>query len=257
MDKRQRSFRIWRWCAVLLAACAISRVAPLLIAHAADGGFKTYLPLITDGQRSAPPSSGGDGAASWWLPYSGQDGAMFGTTQPNIAIDARGGMHITYSTFRGSDGGARPAYYMECAAACGDQSHWSRVRLSANVVDVRLLLDQAGHPRLMIFADNSRTIGDELQLYQYAACDSECGDKTNWTITTVGSTMVFDIYRQDYTNHFFALDAQGHPGFVYVDVDEHDGHGVNLPHFCGSPAGCVKRSRFNTMKRIGQRQCQS
>src|SRR3982750_4911410 len=124
MEKPQRSVRIWHWCAALLAVCTISVVvAPMLIAHAADDRFRTSLPLAAGSKPSAPPDGGtDDGAATWWLPYSAQDGAIFGTTQPNVAIDARGGLHISYSTFSGTDDGMRPAYYMECAAACGDQS---------------------------------------------------------------------------------------------------------------------------------------
>src|SRR5439155_18384628 len=105
------TFRICDWGAGLPATGAPSMVIPpMLVAHAAGSGFKTYLPLAASSQQRTPPSDGGndDGTATWWLPYSAQDGAIFGTTQPNIAIDTRGGMHISYSTFSGTDDGMRP-----------------------------------------------------------------------------------------------------------------------------------------------------
>lgn len=211
-----------------------------------QSSFTIFLPVVA--QRTAdkpvpspspsptpPPSgSGGDNAGAFWLPFTTADNSYVGTGRTNIAVDGAGGIHLTYVDVLGLDDGQRPAYYAYCPAACGNPAHWSRTTLGSDVFDVRLQLDGQGRPRAMIYAylDHSGDDFGTLKQYQYAACDAGCTDATSWTITPLTDAITYDANRPDQPFHYFALDTEGHPGFVYSDTTNHDNHGGAFYAFC-------------------------
>lgn len=213
---------------VLLSALLLAILTSGSSARGA-GRSQIYLPLLRS-VGSAPSTGGGGapgGAGALWLPFTTRDGGYVGTANPNIAVDQRGGIHVTYRIILGQDAGERPAYYAYCASDCTSPARWARVLLSDNVFEARLQLDSAGRPRVLLYAYVNGDGADwgALKQYQYAACDSACTDPAGWTITPIADAISYDAFRGDAANHYFALDAQGHPAFMYWDTTDHDNHG--------------------------------
>jgi len=177
-------------------------------------------PPTTPTPPPTPPPTSGAGAA--WLPYTATDGDLRPTYGGSVGVDSQGGIHVAYAIYSGEDQGARPVTYGYCPSNCGERASWRFAHLGNIVLDARMLLDGAGHPRMLLYGEQQFT--DTTKLYQYASCDSGCTDSANWTISTL--TQVSDLggTREEMNNRYFALDAQGHPAFVYVDTaSEHFG----------------------------------
>jgi hypothetical protein len=172
---------------------------------------------VTDGTPA--PESGAS-----WLPFdTNPDGTMLHTRGTNLAVDDHGGVHVAYAIRTGLDNGQRPAYYAFCATNCSTAEQWTRVDLVVEdwVMDVRIALDPAGHPRLMIF---SAPVADSaINHYTYAACNSDCTAAASWTLTPLVTAELIDLSRWDYAFRYFALDPTGHPAFFYTDGSQ----GVN------------------------------
>ena len=130
-----------------------------------------------------------------------------------IAVDASGGVHVAYAAYGKNAAGKQPAYYAYCATNCSDRANWSVVSLSDRVDEVLLALDAAGRPRLLIYGEDENAVNH----YQYAACDAGCTNGANWQIATLVSINYINISIWDYSQHYFALDPQGRPRFVYYD----------------------------------------
>jgi hypothetical protein len=192
-----------------------------------------FLPALQNGVASTPnpipgptPKPPKGTPAAYWLPFTTQDASYVGTMGTNIAVDGRGGIHIVYTIDLNEDNGARPAYYVYCPADCGKESQWTRVRLDDGLFDARLQLDAQGHPRLMLYVYTGQFMGAyPITQYHYAQCDQSCSDAANWTITPIEEVVVSEPFRKEAANHYFALDAQGHPAFVFADSSDHRGDG--------------------------------
>jgi hypothetical protein len=188
-----------------------------------------YLPLVTNPASPSPPSGGGSGAGAgtaFWLPFSTQDNGYVGTAGTNVAVDAQGGVHILYTVTLNQDNGHRPAYYLYCPANCSKASQWTRVRLGDNLFDARLQLDAAGHPRAILYVYTGEFVDSyPLTEYQFAMCDSVCTDAQNWSITPIEQVVMYEPNRRDHANHYFALDAQGHPALLFADSNIHRQNG--------------------------------
>ena len=149
----------------------------------------------------------------------GTEGALFlnrtnKTDSASIAVDAAGGIHLAYAAYE-HVGGQRPAYYAYCAPTvdCGIGSNWVTVSLSDDVEEVQLALTKAGHPRLLLRGDEPTAPFDTL--FQYAACDVNCTDLANWTGVNLATSTYSLVYLKDYPRHYFALDNQDRPRFLY------------------------------------------
>jgi len=150
-------------------------------------------------------------------PY-GQEGLFLNRTKrtnsASAAVDAAGGFHFAYVAYVYVSG-HRPAYYAYCAATvdCGIESSWGTVSLSDDVWQVQLALTSAGHPRLLLLGTEHTDPFDDQ--FQYAACDVNCTNSANWTIVTVTTSNYKWVYLKDYPPHYFALDNQDRPRFLY------------------------------------------
>jgi hypothetical protein len=106
-----------------------------------------------------------------------------------------------------------------------------------------LQLDPAGHPRLLLKAQ----IATQMKELQYAACDSGCGSRANWTVTSVATSFYAEAYIDEQTNHYFALDQAGHPGFVYMDFTNPEDHNGTFYAYCrvADPHACVDAANWS------------
>jgi hypothetical protein len=137
------------------------------------------------------------------------------TNSAQIAVDASGGIHIAYAAYGPDDNGNQPAYYAYCAAQCAARANWRIASISDRVNEVVLALDAAGRPRLLIYGEDENAVNR----YQYAACDANCTTGANWQIANLVTVNYINISVWDYSQHYFALDPQGRPRFVYYDND--------------------------------------
>jgi hypothetical protein len=149
----------------------------------------------------------------------GQEGLFLNRTiktdSASVAVDAAGGIHFAYAAYAQDASGHRPAYYGYCdptVVDCGIESNWVTVSLSDRVEEVQLLLTKAGHPRLLL-RGTEPTKYDTL--FQYAACDVNCTDFANWTGVDLTTSQYLLVYLEDYPRHYFALDNQDRPRFLY------------------------------------------
>jgi Fe-S-cluster-containing hydrogenase component 2 len=183
----------------------------------------------TTAKTTVTVSSSGGGNAAFWLPYTTTTGTIIPTYGTSVGIDGAGGIHVSYAIFSDVDNGQRPAYYTYCAANCAQPANWTRVRLSNYAQDVRLALDSAGHPRLLLYTSDNPALPSDTHEYQYAVCNSGCVNSANWTISVVAIVNETAGQRSFQNNHYFALDAQGRPAFVYADYSN-DHYGTFYTH---------------------------
>lgn len=186
-------------------------------------------------------------AGALWLPFTTTDDGVVHTRGANLAVDDQGGIHVTYAIRVGLDNGQRPAYYIYCPANCTDPRQWTRVRLLLDtwVADVRIALDPAGQPRLLIFSHPPDDVGSNL--YTYARCDSGCTNSANWALTPLVTAQLTDPTRWDYVFRYFALDPQGHPAFIYTDASQGVNHNGTFYASCMAvaPAECINAANWS------------
>jgi hypothetical protein len=218
--------------AVLLAAlvaiiCAAYPVSRLFAAPAApqSGPNSVYLPMMaSSGSSTTPPPTTTPPTTT--PPPAGDDGALFMQPEkkvagPSLKVDAQGGMHMAYydSVPLADKPAATYAYCPPPAAQCGDGSKWSYLSMGDAVDQAQLALTPEGHPRMLVGLHNTAAFEEWLF---YGECNSNCavsGD--NWTFVQVAtqSLNAVSISDSERPRRSFALDAQGHPGFVYYDKD--------------------------------------
>jgi hypothetical protein len=186
--------------------------------------FHIYLPAIMGG--SGTPPSGTNDVGKLWLPFTLTDSSVLPTYGASVAVDANGGNHAAYALYTGTDEqGNQPATYTYCPSQCSDPQKWTSVHLGEAVQEVRLALDQYGHPRLMLFG----SVYDPTfprKRYQYATCNSACTNAANWTLTTIATPIEAVGTREYDNNHYFAMDKQGRPAFIYTDTYQNDHPGT-------------------------------
>lgn len=194
-------------------------------------------PIVTDALTTRP---GGD-EGTLWLPYTLQGDGVLPTYGTSVAVDARGGIHVAYAIFAGSDRRNRPATYAYCAAHCASAANWRMTQLGTTVQDVRLALDPDGHPRLMLFGPKPDPATNSRSQYQYAACDTRCTDSAGWTLTTIATPIEPTALREYNNNRYFALDRQGHPAFVYTDTSDNEHPGT---FYMSCQGGCTRAANW-------------
>jgi hypothetical protein len=220
--------------------------------------FADLAPTASPTPPAAPsPTAGGtptsgSSTGDLWLPFdtSATQYPVVPTWGSNVAVDPSGGVHATYSVYSGftDNNGTVPAFYAYCPALCGTAANWTRISLSNNVVDARLQLTSAGHPRVMLYTTipNSNP-ADQIQ-YQYAACDVSCTNVTNWTITPASPDGVQEIpaSRSLYLHTYFRLDPQDNPVFVYGDGRNDQSHNGTFYRTCSS--NCTNPSSWSEVQ---------
>ena len=78
--------------------------------------------------------------------------------------------------------------------------------------EVQLALTSTGHPRLLMRGKTNY----DTQFFQYAACDVNCTNAANWTISDVTTSTYSPVYENSYSgHHYFALDNLDRPRFLY------------------------------------------
>jgi hypothetical protein len=195
----------------------------------------------TPATPTAPGSSG-----ALWLPFRTDDGGVAPTYGLSVAVDPAGGVHAAYAIYAGT--AVRPATYAYCAAECGNKANWSFTRLTGSVHDVRLALDPAGHPRLMLFGPVPGAESGRRMRYEYATCEAGCTDPAAWTFATLAAPIEAVGTREYNNNRYFALGPQGHPAFVHTDTV--DGHSGTFYLSCGAApaAACASASNWTETK---------
>lgn len=186
-----------------------------------------------------------------WMPFAtNPDGSVVHTRGAALAVDPQGGIHVAYAIRTGLDNGVRPAYYAYCAADCALNSRWTRIglALSQPVMDVRIALDPAGHPRLMIFSAPQNDSPENY--YTYAVCNTQCTAAMNWTLTPLVTAQLVDTDRWNYAFRYFALDPSGHPAFFYTDSSQGINHNGTFYATClKNPADlCSDAANWNETK---------
>jgi len=199
-------------------------------APASQNGYTTYLPFVVNGLGGGGGggggSGGGAGTGSLWLPFALQKGGIVPSYGASAAVDGGGGIHVVYSIFTGSDEqGNKPATYARCMTQCGEKANWTFTHLGDAVQDARIALTPNGTPRIILFGPVADPNWPRMR-YQYAACDSGCTSSANWTITTLATPIEPTGTREYNNNHFFAIDKQGHPAFVYTDTTQNNHPGT-------------------------------
>lgn len=206
-------------------------------------GATLYLPLVMGGSGSGGGSGGGGGSGSGfvWLPFTLQDGSLLPTYGASTAVDAQGGIHVVYALYSGTDDqGQQPATYAFCSSGCEDRASWSFTRLGEAVQDARIALDQHGRPRLILFGPTYDPTWPRMR-YQYAACNAGCTNPANWTITTIATPIEPTATREYNNNHYFALDSQGRPAFIYTDTIQNNHPGT---FYMSCQANCTDASQW-------------
>jgi hypothetical protein len=136
------------------------------------------------------------------------------TISGGSAVDAKGGLHMVFSTFTEYANHPR-AIYAYCpgpASACADPNSWKAVALSDLVDEVQLQLTPAGQPRLLITKMREGYLQDE---YVYAECDVNCTEEGQWRSVAVVFAAGGGVFDNDNPQRSFALDPQGRPRFIF------------------------------------------
>jgi len=124
---------------------------------------------------------------------------------------------VVYAIYTGTnDIGQQPATYAYCADQCGNKINWSFTPIGEAVQDARIALDASGRPRLMLYGPVDDPTWPRMR-YQYAVCNAGCTNSAGWTITTIATPIEPTATREYNNNHYFAMDSQGHPAFIYTD----------------------------------------
>lgn len=217
---------------VLLLQFAWDPAAPVAAYQVADNsvsgplaGSTVYLPLVSSGIEGGGNSTGDD-IGNLWLPFTLGDGSMLPTYGASVAVDGQGGIHVVYAIYTGTDEqGQKPATYAHCTAHCGNKANWTFTRIGDEVQDARIALTPNGKPRIILFGPVYDPNWPRMR-YQYTACDSGCTNGANWTITTIATPIEPTATREYDNNHYFAIDKQGRPAFVYTDTTENNHQGT-------------------------------
>jgi len=133
------------------------------------------------------------------------------TNSASSAVDAAGGMHFAYAAYGNDAGGHSPAYYAYCASGCTNPSNWGIASFGDQIQEIQLALTSTGYPRLLLVGEDA----SYDKLFIYAACDVSCTDPANWTLTTVTISTYINVSMWDRPQHYFALDPQDRPRFLY------------------------------------------
>jgi hypothetical protein len=211
----------------LLALFIMLYTAPALYAQEtpAETGStnKIFLPSVQTQSVSAPAPTPTPTATPG--PAQPVEGALFldrnaHTYGPDIAVDGQGGMHVAYFATGTTADGVYPAYYAYCrptaAQGCGQPESWPRVLLANETRSIQIELTKNGRPRILLKRHDSHITRPFA--FDYAACEANCTVGNNWSIIHVTNTSDHWPEITPRAFHFFALDPQDRPRFVYWDL---------------------------------------
>jgi hypothetical protein len=176
-----------------------------------------------------------------WLPYFTTDDGVLPTYGASVAVDPTGGIHVAYAIYAGADKNKRPAVYAYCRGDASKTENWSSIRLGEAVQDVRLALDPAGHPRLMLFGPKADPNTEWRVQYQYGECKGDPTQASNWNLTTMATPIEAIATRAENNNRFFAVGPQGQAAFVYTDTSNNNHPGT---FYLSCPGGCGDLSNW-------------
>jgi hypothetical protein len=205
---------------------------------------RTTVDLVSGG-------GGGEDEGAVWLPYQLASGGLLPTYGASIGVDGSGGVHVAFGLLSHSDQAEDgDGSYAYCAANCAQKENWQFLHLGDSA-EVRLALDPAGRPRLLL-ATPGEISGDYQQVsYRYGVCDSACTQAANWRFTTVAEvtdSVAWVGGRENENNRYFALDPEGHPAFLYTRFDPQDPYMGYLDYAtCAAPdpANCIEPARWS------------
>jgi hypothetical protein len=165
-------------------------------------------------------------SGSLWLPYLLNTNGALPTYGTSIAVDAQGAIHAAYAIYTGTDQDRQPAIYAYCRTNPADRANWTFVQLGEAVQDVRLALDPAGHPRVLLFGPEPDAQTNFRMKYQYASCDVGWTNAANWTLTTIATPIEAVGTREANNNRYFAISRQGVAAFIYTDTPNNNHPGT-------------------------------
>jgi hypothetical protein len=173
-----------------------------------------FAPLEGRGENTNPPPEPQPIEGAFFVQADTKTGSAA------IAVDNQGGKHLAYRYYLPDD--QHPsAVYLYCpgqSANCAEPANWTGLYMADYVNEVQLDLTPGGQPRLLIRLTSTH-YANANDLY-YAACDQNCTDANNWSLTYLTSTSGMAAHEtEDITTpqRSFALDPQGRPRFVYLD----------------------------------------
>ncbi|HEY0853523.1 MAG TPA: hypothetical protein VGD86_01730 [Devosia sp.] len=136
-----------------------------------------------------------------------------------IAADPSGRLHAAHTGYDAPNRGR--VYYRTCENDCAKAAAWQVLELAfEDPINVQVAVTQEGGPRLLVL--NHTTGNGIARGYDYAACDSDCLDEDNWTITrvaTLADRTFAGLFQYKIAERSFAVDASGQPHFIYVDAN--------------------------------------
>lgn len=127
----------------------------------------------------------------------------------SLAFDAQNRLRLALSAEQNNQ---RGLFYITCEVKCISLANWKITALMrlGNEYDLSLRLDDAGRPRLAVYAGNSGVSGEEKRLH-YLWCNNACHLFSNWTRSVVG------LAEGEGGNLDFVLDGQSRPHLVVAD----------------------------------------
>ncbi len=160
----------------------------------------------------------------------------------NVAADAAGGQHAIWATQQGAP--SFPVVYAYCApgADCGARSAWSTTPIGLDdFYFLQLEVTPDGRPRVLAHESDLKIPGLPFATrLVYAACESACLSRSNWTTTALWTADNGQGYHaSDFQPEYFALDADGRPRLVYTQSIE-----SGEAYYAGCDAGCTDRANW-------------
>jgi hypothetical protein len=137
----------------------------------------------------------------------------------SIAADANGMLHAAHTGYDSPNRGR--VYYRSCADDCATPASWQMLELAfEDPINVQVAVTPEGGPRLLVL--NYTNSQGASRGYDYAACDADCMDEDNWTITRVtvaAERTLGGLFQYRIAERSFAVDASGQPHFIFVDAN--------------------------------------
>jgi hypothetical protein len=165
---------------------------------------------------------GGDAAASvepgGFYPAPEQESASVA-----LVRDRDGRLHMTHT---GYDGKTKDfIYYGVCSAAdCGtSRDNWKIASIPlVGAHKTQVAVTPEGKPRLYVIRYAALNTSSYNRTYSYGECDDNCEDAANWKFSEIansGDNMLSEVLNLRVPDRTFALDAAGHPRFIYTDAN--------------------------------------
>jgi len=137
----------------------------------------------------------------------------------SIAADGNGVLHAAHTGYDSPNKGR--VYYRSCADNCAGPAGWKTLELAfEDPINVQVAVTPEGAPRLLVLSYTNAP--GATRGYDYAACDADCMDEDNWTITRVAvaaERTLGGLFQYRIAERSFAVDTSGQPHFIFVDAN--------------------------------------